>query len=350
MWIASPKKFGPLAGNLVSARSRAADAPEAAFKEQAASVNEHHHAVKFTRDKETEVYRKLTSFFRIYDPKRARDSQREWRERTAKQHAITEAALNAKLRKLYAVDMEDVVQNHLLGRLVRFYHKYAGNVLEEADDPGGAEGCVATTKSPDEIRRIADFYADDLLGLEQGLFVKHGRWLEDSFPEYSSPHSDERVAEIRFRAAQTVASVMVQAMLRRKLARKFIDRRLVPDIDRVFAEMGLMGAAEQRNAETLRLVKRRVHRDLQQGRRSAAWVECYDPGQAAMYYFNNFTEEVTWVQPACYSMAADDDEMAAAIMIQVGHDRAGGVGGWVGGWGVAVGMGGGRREAMLFER
>jgi hypothetical protein len=46
------------------------------------------------------------------------------------------------------------------------------------------------------------------------------------------------------------------------------------------------------------------------------WVECYDPKNDTVYYFNKDTKESAWEKPLHYTVAADDELMSAVIKIQ----------------------------------
>ncbi len=46
------------------------------------------------------------------------------------------------------------------------------------------------------------------------------------------------------------------------------------------------------------------------------WVEVYDPATEKFYYWNQHTHEITWDKPPSYILAADDDTMKAAILLQ----------------------------------
>jgi len=46
------------------------------------------------------------------------------------------------------------------------------------------------------------------------------------------------------------------------------------------------------------------------------WVESFDPQRGTVYYYGSISGKVTWVQPASYVMAADDELMRAVLRIQ----------------------------------
>lgn len=64
--------------------------------------------------------------------------------------------------------------------------------------------------------------------------------------------------------------------------------------------------------------KERLRRRISASRKGASspWIATIDPASSTYYYYNRDTHETSWEKPADYTMAADDEVMAAAIKIQ----------------------------------